>query len=213
MDTQTRFYRSSDLARISCPSCEGCGECCSGMGDTIILDPYDLYQLNAGLRLTFADLMKSGKISLHTENGLTLPHMAMDGKTGACGFLGADGRCSIHALRPGICRLFPLGRDYSGGTVRYFILDRACPRSGHVKVRISQWIGIPDPDAYEAFKLEWHLFLKDMSDIDSGPVSREDLSKLNYLLLEYFFLKPFDGDDFYLLAHRRMTRIRKALRF
>ena len=39
--------------------------------------------------------------------------IVMQEETGACGFLADDGRCSIHMLRPGICRLFPLARDYS----------------------------------------------------------------------------------------------------
>lgn len=213
MNTQTpsRYFRSGDLARVACSSCEGCGECCRGMGDTIVTDPYDIYQLHAGLGLTFADLLNSGRIGLHNENGLTLPHLAMRDESGACSFLGDDGRCTIHALRPGICRLFPLARDYSDGSVRYFILPDACPRPGQTKVRISRWLGIPDPDSYEQFKLEWHGFLRDLGELAASSADRDTLTKLNYVLLEYFYLKPFDGDDFYLLAHRRMTRIRRSI--
>lgn len=211
--TPDHYYRSNDLVRISCPSCEGCGECCHGMDDTIVLDPYDFHQFLYGAGLSFADLMNSGKISLHSENGLTLPHIVMQEETGACGFLADDGRCSVHMLRPGICRLFPLARDYSDETVRYFILPDTCPKPGRTKVRISRWIGVPDFNRYEDFKLKWHQFLRDLMESIPADDSPDTAAKRNYLLLEYFFLKPCDNDDFYLLMDRRMKRIRKALGF
>ena len=34
-----RLYSASDMAKIYCEKCNGCGECCHGMTDTIHLDP------------------------------------------------------------------------------------------------------------------------------------------------------------------------------
>ena len=51
-----KLLTSRDLARVSCSSCEGCGECCRGMDDTIHLDPYDLYELEKHLGKSFDEL-------------------------------------------------------------------------------------------------------------------------------------------------------------
>ena len=112
-------YQANDMVKLGCNDCMGCHSCCEGMEDTIVLDPYDIYRLTKNLDLDFTRLMQ-GRIALHVEEGLILPHLAMDEETGACSFLNEEGRCSIHAHRPGICRLFPLGRIYEDGGFSYF---------------------------------------------------------------------------------------------
>ena len=101
-----RELTSKDLARISCSACSGCGQCCTGMGDTIHLDPWDVAALCAGLGADFTDLLEN-VIGLHVERGLILPHLLMrEGSTDErCVFLDEERRCGIHAFRPGICRL------------------------------------------------------------------------------------------------------------
>ena len=39
------LYTANDLVRADCGGCHGCSDCCQGMGDSIILDPYDFYQV------------------------------------------------------------------------------------------------------------------------------------------------------------------------
>ena len=109
--TRRRLYGAQDMVRISSSSCAGCGACCRGMSDTIVPDPYDVWQMGLITGKTFEELMGAG-IDLHVEEGVILPHLMMKKDTGGCYFLGEDGRCTIHAYRPGICRLFPLGRQY-----------------------------------------------------------------------------------------------------
>ena len=43
-----KLYTAGDLAKVGCQDCEGCCDCCCQMGDTIILDPLDVWQLMAG---------------------------------------------------------------------------------------------------------------------------------------------------------------------
>ena len=45
------------MAKLPCISCEGCGDCCRGMGDTVHLDPYDIAMLCKNLNCTFEDLL------------------------------------------------------------------------------------------------------------------------------------------------------------
>ena len=135
-DQIRRYFTSRDMARVSSRACEGCGKCCRGMGDTVHVDPYDCFMLTNKLGRPFSALLDR-EIALHFEGGLMVPALRMDPD---CVFLGADGRCRIHEARPGICRLFPLGRDYNEGKVRYFLLEDACPEKSRTKVRIDRWL-------------------------------------------------------------------------
>lgn len=106
-----RLYTRNDMVRAGCNDCKGCSVCCSGMGESVILDPMDIYRLTVGLGRTFEMLM-ADKIELNVVDGIILPNLKMCDGTETCGFLNEQGRCSIHPQRPGICRLFPLGRYY-----------------------------------------------------------------------------------------------------
>ena len=102
-----KLYTSNDLVKADCGGCQGCSACCRGMGTSIILDPMDIFRLCCGLQTDFSGLMVD-KIELNIVDGLILPNLKMAGSEETCVFLNAEGRCSIHTLRPGICRLFPL---------------------------------------------------------------------------------------------------------
>ena len=160
--TRRRLYGAQDMVRISSSSCAGCGACCRGMSDTIVPDPYDVWQMGLITGKTFEELMGAG-IDLHVEEGVILPHLMMKKDTGGCYFLGEDGRCTIHAYRPGICRLFPLGRQYDEEKTSYFIVPEGCVKGGLSKVRIDKWLGIPDLPAYEDFKSRWHSFIRTLT--------------------------------------------------
>ena len=45
-----KLYDSNDMVKADCHDCEGCCDCCQGMGDSVLLDPYDVYRLSAGLQ-------------------------------------------------------------------------------------------------------------------------------------------------------------------
>ena len=111
-----KLYTAGDLAKVGCQDCEGCCDCCCQMGDTIILDPLDVWQLMQGRGKSFEQLLDES-LDLHVQDGVILPNLKMAGEKEQCVYLNEKGRCSIHPFRPGICRLFPLGRFYENGVV------------------------------------------------------------------------------------------------
>lgn len=204
-----RFYQSQDMAKISCSKCKGCGECCHGMGDTIHLDPYDMHLMITGLHQPFAELL-DWRIALHVEDGMILPHLKMQETTGGCGFLREDGLCGIHAFRPGICRLFPLGRNYRDGKFDYFIVDNSCPMPGKTKVKISKWLDIPELERNEAFVADWHGFVRRMQERLMHSGDDDYNRKMNMFLLQTFYIDGFDAKrDFYDQYEERMQRVQK----
>ena len=206
-----KLMTSRDLARISCKECNGCGECCHGMDDTIHLDPYDIFMLTGNLKKTFEELINV-RIGLHVDNGLVLPHLLMRGENICCSFLGEDGRCQIHDFRPGFCRLFPLGREYDGKTFRYFITDGGCNIAGKTKVRIDRWLEIPNLKKYEAFVTKWHYFIKSLQELLYDRKNAELNQRISMFVLEAFFERPYDTDgDFYEQFGNRMELADSAL--
>jgi len=205
-----RLYTSSDMVRLQCDACSGCGECCRGMGDTIHLDPYDVWQLCAHLHKSFQEL-NGHEIGLHAEDGIILPHLASN-ESDACVFLSESGTCSIHAFRPGYCRLFPLGREYDDTGMHYFVTEPGCPMPGKAKVKIGRWLDIPDLPVYEQYVTSWHGFVKDVKYAVSEHQDEEYAAKISLFLLQVFFAAPYDpSQDFFSVFALRLKHARSAL--
>ena len=113
-----KLYSSNDMARTDCKGCDGCSACCHGMGSSIVLDPLDVYRLSINLSKPVNELL-AGPLELNVADGIILPNLKMTGTKEACSFLDADGRCTVHAFRPGICRMFPLGRFYENHSFQF----------------------------------------------------------------------------------------------
>ena len=109
-------YGANDLVKVGCDDCRGCSACCHGMGDSIVLDPMDVYRLEKKLGKTMEEILLAGNVALRVVDGVILPHLKMTEQSDRCSFLNEEGRCSIHDARPGFCRMFPLGRLYEDGT-------------------------------------------------------------------------------------------------
>lgn len=235
------------MAKINCNGCMGCSWCCQEMGESVVLTPFDLYELTTHLEKSFDELMED-KIELYMTDGMVLPNLKMTarrmseagkspesvrteaaresgrfpkttetpasgGAQESCGFLTAEGRCGIHDFRPGLCRLFPLGRNYEIREIetvagvqevkgfQYFVVKDSCPKLPGTKVKIEKWLGIPNLKKNEAFLTQWHYFCKDFQE-KMQELLREgedaQVKKINLSMLELFYRKPYEkGRDFY----------------
>ncbi len=198
-----RFYDVNDMAKLGCADCSGCSACCHGMGSSIVVDPYDFYRLSKKLGKGFEELLAE-HLELNVVDGLVLPNLKLTGDNEACTFLNAEGRCSIHDARPGICRLFPLGRVYENNDFKYFLQVDECHKKNRTKVKIAKWVDTPDYERYREFVIDWHYFLNDMEKMASG----EDAKRYVMLILNVFYVKPYDLErDFYEQYYSRRTLI------
>ena len=186
-----KLYTVNDMVKAGCDGCKGCSKCCTWMGDTVVLDPLDIYRLITHLGCTFEQLLSSSKIVLGVVDGIILPHLNMDDNGEKCGFLDENGRCSVHKARPGICRLFPLGRIYEDDGFKYFLQIYECPKNNKSKVKVKQWLDIPEIKDYETYIWNWHCMLKLCErHIASGD---ENVAKqISMYILNEFYIKPYD---------------------
>ena len=205
-----KLYDASDMAKLGVEDCSGCHACCCGMGDSIVLDPYDVYNLEKGLSKNFEELQRDN-MELRVVDGIILPCLKMTGTSmnekEACTFLNDSGRCSIHAFRPGFCRLFPLGRIYEDDTHKYFLQVNECHKERQTKIKIKKWIGITNFQEYEKYTDAWHYFIKGISE-RTHDMDAERLKAINMGILRIFFVTDYDTErDFYGQFYLRLNNL------
>lgn len=199
-----RLYTANDMVKADCGGCQGCSDCCRTVGDTIILDPYDIYQLQKGLKLTPEQMFQKGYFEFNLADGLILPDLKMT-EEGVCPFLNEEGWCAIHSFRPGFCRLFPLGRYYEGDGFKYYLQMYECPKPVKTKVKVEKWLGIPQIRRYESYILDWHRYLVSCREQADGSADEAVRKNIAMYLLQAFFLTPYDGSrDFYSQFEERL---------
>lgn len=229
------FYTSDDPAPVGCGDCQGCSSCCQNTGDSIILDPYDMYMLSLGTGKTFEDMIER-EIEIRLVDGLILPNLMKcpsdrNGQPDSvlaekaeepsensysegerCPFLTPAGRCSIHAFRPGICRLYPLGRYYTDKGFAYILQKDECSGRQKTPVRVRDWLGIEDLPVYEAYILDWHDFRVRIREALPRLTQSSRQSVTRYIL-QIFFVHPYLMEmDFYPQYKARMEVCRDALK-
>lgn len=204
------LYGPNDMVKADCGDCKGCSACCQGMGESIVLDPYDVYRLTKGLNISFEALLDD-KFELGVYDGMILPHLKMSGANEACAFLNNEGRCSVHNIRPGICRLFPLGRFYENGGFKYFLQIHECKNQNRTKVKVKKWIDIPDLKLNEVFVNKWHDFVNEIQDKMMQVKDDALFKKINMFLLQQFFIERYHDEDFYKQFDERLEKAKTVV--
>jgi Fe-S-cluster containining protein len=99
-------------------ACRQCGDCCKGFGGTY-LNETDLVAIADYLDITTSELLErycvqSGKRSVLAQ-----------GKDGYCIFF--DGNCSIHSVKPQMCKNWPYIENVLADSVNWRIMADMCP--------------------------------------------------------------------------------------
>lgn len=218
-----RTYSENDMVKVDTAGCIDCHKCCTGMGSSIILDPYDVWQLKTGLGKTFQELLNEERLELNMVDGLILPNLKM-GEDERCSFLNDEGRCSVHKLRPGICRIFPLGRIYEDGDYKYFLQKDQCIKANRSKIKIKKWIDIDNVAENRCFINAWHSFIKAVGEQnfclrDSGR--GESVNDIAMYVLNEFFVsdilennpsEKFDDSQFFMLIMDKINKARNVIK-
>lgn len=207
-----KLYGLNDMVKADCQDCKGCFACCQGMGTSITLDPMDCYRLSSGLHRTVTELLSDGSMELNVVDGIILPNLTMPEPSGRCTFLSDTGRCSIHPYRPGICRLFPLGRVYEHDSFQYFLQVHECPKDNRTKVKVKKWIDTPNTAVYEQFIRDWHYYIKNVQETIRTGGDDSVRKTVCITVLTDFYLTPYDlEEDFYPQFHHRLKNNRQFL--
>ncbi|MDO4521659.1 MAG: YkgJ family cysteine cluster protein [Eubacteriales bacterium] len=206
-----KTYTSNDMVKADCGGCHGCSDCCHYMGESVVLDPMDIWRLTKGNPAVSVQLMERF-LELHVVDGIVLPNLRMVGEEEACIFLNEEERCSIHEHRPGVCRLFPLGRIYEDGGFRYFLQHQECPKKEKTKIKVSKWVDTPNLKRYEKYILNWHDLLEEARTLLENKKDDQLQKDLNAYILHAFFMEPYTAEDFYPQFEARLEKIEKLMK-
>lgn len=206
-----KIYDIEDIVEADAGGCEGCSACCHGVGDLVVLTPFDVYEMVSHLNVSLDELLVD-KIELRENNKILLPHLKMHGYSERCSFLNKDDRCIIHGHRPNICRLFPLGRVYENDDFKYFLQVDSCIKPNLEKVKVKEWIGIKNYQQNKAFILAWYRLLKALTFRLKFVQDEQERDTINNYLLDTFYRMTLkDGEDFYSEFLRCLPEAKKQL--
>lgn len=204
-------YSHDDILAIDTRGCQGCSDCCHGNSQAIVLTPYDVWGLKKVKGLLFKDLF-ANHLGSFEEDKLPYLHLKTQGLAMACTFLSKEGRCQVHSHRPGICRLFPLGRVYDNQTYHYFYQEGECIKPDPSMIRIREWVGIEPYEPYRQFIIDWYQFLKALKFRVKFIRDDQELKDLSSYLIRHFFEEDFqDQVDFYPEFYKRLTQAKADL--
>ena len=200
------LYTRNDMVRIGCDGCGDSASCCRFAEDTITLDPYDLYLLQQGTGMTFEALYAKQFLAISPIDGLLLPHLNFSKESQACPFLLNTGKCSIHAYRPGLCRLFPLARLIAEDKVQYLMQIHECPCTATPKTKIKKWLELPDIERYEPYLIQWNTVLSDTRRRLAAATGQAELTAITTDFLRNYYFLPFDcSRSFYEQFEQRLS--------
>jgi len=92
-------------------SCRGCGECCSGKDNEVMVSPDEIDQLCKATGLTPDQISEPYPEWIHDQGAtFTFGRVLRRGEDGNCMFL-KNNRCTVYADRPHICRTYPFMLD------------------------------------------------------------------------------------------------------
>lgn len=207
-----RIYGLNDMVRVGSQDCKGCSDCCKGMGSSILLDPLDIYRITKNENLSMEQLLED-KVELNVVDGIILPNLRMTQEKQQCGFLNEEGRCSIHKSRPGICRIFPLGRCYDGHSFSYFLQVNECSKKNRTKEKVKRFIDTERLKENQEYILNWHEFLKAVEEMLLEKKDDAAHKRITIYILKQFFFTPYEFEqDFYEQFSQRLVQAKRILK-
>ena len=177
--------------------CNECGQCCKNRED-ILLSPYDLYRI-AGLLGLEPGLVIQDYCIWYIGQTSKLPVVAvnMKGPEKVCPFLEGS-KCRIHAAKPTVCALFPLGRAGCEEGIRYIVQDtKYGTRDEEHTVR--EWLAEFNLEDSEAWFDEWQKALVPLTlrmRTIASSVSEKSLDMVAQGLLVALYVHYERGGDF-----------------
>jgi len=107
--------------------CSRCGKCCRNQED-ILLTPLDLFKMAKYLNISIKSLLEECcEVYVGESSKLPVVRIKPREYRNTCPFA-TKGGCRIHAVKPAVCALFPLGRMTHAETneFSYFLQPATC---------------------------------------------------------------------------------------
>lgn len=134
--------------------CKACGKCCKHRED-ILLTPYDLFRIADYFGRTpqeilerYCEVYEGGQSHFPVVRVVPVP------PNNSCPFL-RERKCSVHAKKPVVCRVYPLARMSGGedGDIKYLFSGAGCTHEPQ-RITVREWIAdVASEECTQAGKL------------------------------------------------------------
>lgn len=111
----SKFRTADDIFRCKC-----CGDCCKGFGGTYVT-PEDIDRISRFIRQDPASFVEDFCDMAGSRPVLT------QGRDGRCIFFKADRQCTIHPVKPRMCRAWPFLPTLIRNPENWNAMATACP--------------------------------------------------------------------------------------
>lgn len=147
---------SKDTFRFRCTEC---GKCCKNRED-ILLSPFDLNRMARYLGIEMGQVIQDYCIWYAGQSSmLPVVTMRMQGPEKRCPFLKGK-KCGIHAAKPTVCALFPLGRISSENDDHvHYMMQKVNCGADNEKHTVREWLAGYGLEDSEQWFLEWQKVL------------------------------------------------------
>ena len=152
--------------------CNRCGNCCRERED-ILLTPLDLFKMAGYLNAPSVDVLsKYCEMYEGRDSKLPLVRIKPREYRGTCPFAKKEG-CRIHAVKPAVCALFPLGRmtDVRTNEFSYLLQPVTCGNNNQTQT-VRQWLVGFSMLEEEGFTMMWHKKAGELSTVLRDIYSR-----------------------------------------
>ncbi len=197
--------------------CKQCGDCCRHRED-ILVSPYDLSRIARHLHVKPKDVIdRYCLFYIGEDSNLPVVLLKALGKDKHCPFL-VNNRCSIHASKPTVCALFPLGRfadvrDGIGKT-QFFLQPVSCGSKDEIHT-VREWLGSFDLLESDAWFQVWQKTIMELSPLMKRLKEQlpEDILDMLYsILFTEMYLAYHPEYDFLPQFNKNMLRFSELLK-
>ena len=197
---------SDDTFRFHCTEC---GKCCKQRED-ILLTPYDLNRIARYLNIEVGQVIQEYCVwYVGKSSRLPVVAMNMQGAEQKCPFLECR-KCKIHAAKPTVCALFPLGRvgtskDYS---IRYILQPVHCGTDEDEQT-VREWLAGYGLEESEEWFRAWQKTIIPLSQRINGYVDGLSERMINMIgegLLNVLYVHYNNDQDFMEQFHENVQK-------
>ncbi len=165
--------------------CTQCGKCCRNRDD-ILLSAFDIFKMSRYLKMNPEEFVKKYCNWYIGENSrIPIIRLNSVGKNYRCPLL-RNNKCSVHAVKPAVCAMFPLGRyiavnhddageaGLEGQAVKYLLQDPECGDTSETHT-VREWLTDFDIKTEDEAFMRWHTTLFEIGEIIRKLEKTEDM--------------------------------------
>lgn len=196
--------------------CRQCGDCCRNRED-ILLSPYDLSRIARHLSVNPKHVVdRFCHFYIGDSSRLPVVLLKSIGNDKRCPFL-LNNRCSIHASKPTVCALFPLGRfanvSEGNGRTQFFLQPVSCGAKDEAHT-VREWLSSFDLLESETWFQAWQRAITALSPLMGKlqtTLSEDILDMVYSILFSVMYLNYQNDQDFLPQFNTNMRKVIELL--